>query len=106
MKERLGTLHNKAGNTHTAYNSVKEREKKKDRGEMKRNNTYLHLSSLNRRWLMEEKAFHRRAAWSKGEFVQSNFILTFLAFFSSKHNPPPVQQSAKPIHGSMWFTGL
>lgn len=60
---------------------------------MKHNNAYLHLLSQPA-LTFERKAFHRRAAWSKTEFVQSNFILTFLASFSPKHNPPPSAAAA------------
>lgn len=105
MKERPGTLHNKeAGSTHSLQQCERERKERQRRDETEQ---YASPSPLSKLALTSgRKAFHRWAAWSKREFVQSNFILTFLAFFSSKYNPPLLQQPGKLIHRSMRSTGL
>lgn len=82
-------------------------KKKKKRTRQDETKQYVSPSPLSKQALTSgRKTFHCRAAWSKREFVQSNFILTFLAFFSSKHNPPALQQPGKSIHRSMQSTGL
>lgn len=86
-KRGLALSITKRQGVHTAYNSVKEGKKERQRRD--ETEQYASPSLLSQLALtFGRKAFHRCAAWSKREFVQSNFILTFLAFFSSKHNPP------------------
>lgn len=88
-KRGLALSITKKRGVHKDYNNVKEGGKKKGRrGEMKRK----HRSSLNCLRLLAEKSIHRWAAWSKREFVQSDFILTFLAF-----SPPPPADPQPPL---------
>lgn len=105
-KRGLALSITKKRGVHKDYNNVKEGGGKKGRrGEMKRK----HRSSLNCLRLLAEKSIHRWAAWSKREFVQSDFILTFLAFSPPPPptpNPPWSATACKPSHRPMRSAGL
>lgn len=88
-KRGLALSITKKEGVHTAYNSVKEGGKERQgRDETEQCVSPSLLSQLA--LTSGRKAFHRWASWSKREFVQSNFILTFLAFFSTKLPPHPL----------------
>lgn len=86
-KRGLALYMTKKPGVHTANSSVKEKNRRDETEQYESPSLLSQLALTSGR-----KAFHRWAGWSKREFVQSNFILTFLAFFSFKHNlfPPPM----------------
>lgn len=102
-----------AGTTHglqTLCERGKRREKDRGQDETEQ---YVSPSLLSQLPLTfgRKGPFTARAAWSKREFVQSNFILTSLAFVSSKHRPPPPPPpptssatACAPIHRPMRST--